>query len=413
MSLDRLDRSRLRVLHVINGLGPGGSERSLAELLPRFIEDGVHPMVVCLKRRNQGLEGAIRKLGCEVRFLTAAGWPSRFRHLRAMVRTESIDLVHTSLFESDVLGRLAAAGTGIPVITSLVNTGYDPVRLADPNINRRRLRVVKWVDGWSARHLSAHFHAVTHSVKDDAVRALRLDPDRVTVIERGRDPVRLGAPTSDRRHQARRRLGLGERHEVIINIGRQEYQKGQRHLIEALEVLSTDRPNLVGLIVGREGHASPELQRLSGRLVSAGRLRYLGHREDVPDLLAAADVCVMPSLYEGCSGAAIEAMALGLPIIASDIPSFREVVSDGHNGILVPPGSVSDFAAAITHVLDDVATRAAFGHRSRERFLQRFTIDRSASRMIDLYRTVAAERTKPLSHRRIISSREQVPAHHG
>jgi glycosyltransferase involved in cell wall biosynthesis len=391
----------LPVLCVINSLGPGGSERSLAELLPGLMSNGIRPSIVCLKDRRDGVEPSIRELGCEINFLTGS-ISKQVRHLRRILQRELPRLVHTTLFEADVVGRVAAAGTGIPVLTSFVNTTYDGARHADPNIDRRRLSVVRSIDRLTARHLGTHFHAVSEAVKEDAVRALRLDPERITVIKRGRDAARLGTPGAARRKEARRRLGLSATAEVVLNVGRQEFQKGQRHLVEALELVASVRPEIVCLIAGREGHASPELQRISEQLVAAGRLRFLGHRDDVPELMAAADVVAMPSLYEGCSGVVIEAMALGLPVIASDIPSLREVVIEHENGTLVPPASPVSLAEAVGRLLDDRPRMAALGRRGREIFLERFTIAHSTARMTELYWQVAAGSIRSLARARSI-----------
>ena len=115
-------------------------------------------------------------------------------------------------------------------------------------------------------------------------------------------------------------------------------------------------------------------------------MRFLGHRDDVPDLLAAADLFAFPSLYEGTGGAAIEAMALGLPIVTSDIDAMREVVDDRRNALLVPPHAPGPLADAIAALLDDPARRLAFGASSREIFEARFTLERSTRAMVELYR---------------------------
>jgi glycosyltransferase involved in cell wall biosynthesis len=121
-------------------------------------------------------------------------------------------------------------------------------------------------------------------------------------------------------------------------------------------------------------------------------VRFLGHRKDVPEVLAAGDVFVFPSLYEGFGGALLEAMALGLPIVASDIPAVREVVDDGANAILVPPGDAPALASAIDGLLDDTGRRQAFGARGRTMFCERFVLDRVAEQMLAFY---AATVTRP------------------
>lgn len=167
---------------------------------------------------------------------------------------------------------------------------------------------------------------------------------------------------------------------MLLSVGRQEYQKGQRYLIEAMRQIETDR--VVLLVAGREGHATGELRAAAADLAS---VRFLGHRDDLPEILAAADVFVFPSLYEGLGGSLIEAMALGLPIIASDLPAVREVVRQGSNALLVEPASSTALAVAIDQLARHDAVAARFGAESREIFLERFTLDRSTKAMVDLY----------------------------
>ncbi|MGH7508104.1 MAG: glycosyltransferase family 4 protein [Gemmatimonadales bacterium] len=381
----------MKLVYLINGLGTGGAERSLAELLPFYTAAGIESVVVCQHLRSEGVEQQLRSAGFDLRVLTSRRFPARILEFRALIRSERADLVHTTIFESDVLGRLAAAATDVPVLSSLVNTSYTPMRLADPNVPRLRLWAVRVIDAWTGRYLTTHFHAITHAVKDAAVRALGIAPERITVIERGRDPRRLGQPGPARRRRAREALGLRPDDEVLVTVGRQEIQKGQAYLLEAIAALARTRPRLVLLLAGRTGHASLELHRIHERLRLGDRVRFLGHRDDVPELLAAADLFVFPSLYEGLGCSVLEAMALGLPVVASDIPALREVVEDGQSAVLVRPAAPDALAAAVDHLLSAPLRAAAFGRRGIEIFAERFTLERSAARMVRLYREVAPD----------------------
>jgi glycosyltransferase involved in cell wall biosynthesis len=372
-------------LQVINGLGTGGAERSLAESLPFFAAAGIKLIIACQFKRREGVEEYVRSQSHDVRFLLQGNLPGRVRALRSLIRSERVNLVHTTIFESDLLGRLAAVGCGIPVLTSLVNTPYEPVRLTDPNVSRMRLWGARKIDGWTGRHLTSHFHAITQAVKASAVERLRVPAELITVIERGRDPSRLGVASQERRALARRELGLDDRDKVLVNVGRQEYQKGQRFLLEATAQLVPKHPRLKLVIAGRPGNASTELHRALDQLGIEERVKFLGHREDVPEILAAGDVFVFPSLYEGLGGSLIEAMALGLPIVASDIPAVREVLEENRNALLVSPASPEELAFSITRVLEDHELARRFRQRSVEIFHERFTLDKSAARMIQLY----------------------------
>lgn len=374
-----------KVLYVIEGLGTGGAERSLAEMLPRLTDLGVRPAVACFFRREEGVEREVVASGVNVHLVPGRGRPARVRNLRQLVAELRPDLVHTTLFEADVAGRLACVGLDVPVLSSLVNTSYLPERLHDPNVRRWRLEGARLLDGLTARHLTAHFHALTETVKSASVQALGIPPHWITVIPRGRDPERLGRPDEDRRRRARTALGLPQDTPVVVNVGRQEFQKGHHVLLQATALLRSRQPVTV-LVAGRTGNATRHLATLREELGLGGTVWFLGHRDDVPEVLAAADVFVFPSLYEGLGGAVVEAMALGLPIVASDVPALREVVQPGRTALLSPPGDAPALAEAVTELLDHPGEAASLGRRGREVFEMCFALDRVVPQMTDLYR---------------------------
>jgi glycosyltransferase involved in cell wall biosynthesis len=376
-------------LFVINSLGAGGAERSLADILPHLYTVGVRPIVACFKSPDVGFEQEVRADGTDVRVLPGASLMSHVRDLRNIIKRERPRLVYTALFDAHLAGRLAAAGTGVPVLSNLTNVAYDPARYADPNVNGRRLQLLRYVDGWTARHLTSHFHAVSGAVKTSAVSSLGVAPQDITVVHRGRHRQRLGRPGADRRARVRSTLGLDSSALVVITVGRQEYQKGQRYLLEAVPGLADRFPNVEIMIVGRQGHASSELASLVTSLDIEDRVRFLGHRDDVPDLLAASDVFAFPSVYEGLGGANIEAMALGLPLVASDIAALREVVEVGGNGILVPPADPAALENALGDLLADPDLRRAYGVRSEEIFASSFDAEQSIPRTVDLMLDIA------------------------
>jgi glycosyltransferase involved in cell wall biosynthesis len=392
---------RLKVLFLIDSLQSGGAERSLAEMLPGLYRLGIDPIITCLRQEDDSVEDQVRGL-FDLRFINERRIIGRVRAVRRIIREERPDLVHTTLLQSDLLGRLAAAGTPAVVLSSLVNTPYVPIRFRDPRIKPWKFKLVQIADGWTGRRLTKHFHAVAHAVKSHAVEALRIPEERITVIERGRDVSRLGTLTAERKAVARRRLGLAPDAEVLLNVGRQEYQKGQKFLIEAVEQLASRRPALVLLIAGRRGAASEELDVLLARPQVADRVKFLGYRDDVSDVLAAADLFVFPSLFEGLGGSLIEAMALELPIVASDLDAIREVVEPGGNATLVPPATTPALAAAIEELLDDPDRAKAYAARSRQIFEERFTLDRVTTRMAELYRDVLAA-SRPAKRRERVS----------
>jgi glycosyltransferase involved in cell wall biosynthesis len=384
------NRSERRVVHVIDGLGAGGAERSLVELLPVARAAGWASTVVCLHRRGEGVQSDAIRRGEDVRFLEARSLPQRVRALRRVLDDVGPDLVHSTLFAATVVARLACRDRRAPLLTSLVNTPYATARLGDPNINVFSIRALRTLDRAMSRWTD-RFHAITGAVADAAVHDLGIPRDRITVIPRGRDARRLGAPTPTRRAAARRSLGIGAATPLVVTVGRHEYQKGQVHLLRAATRVFAVHPDAVVLVAGRDGAASAELRRMHAELGLGDRVRFLGHRDDVPELLAAADVFVFPSLYEGLGGALIEAMALRLPVVASDIPAVREVVEDGATADLVPPGDPIALGDALVRLLGDADRMRAYGDRGGRRFEAEYTLATSTTRMLALYDEVGRD----------------------
>jgi glycosyltransferase involved in cell wall biosynthesis len=186
-------------------------------------------------------------------------------------------------------------------------------------------------------------------------------------------------------------LGLDDDAEVLVAVGRQEYQKGHRHLIDAFPAVIAARPRARLLIAGREGHASRDLVSQIAALGLEKEITMLGHREDVTDVVAASDLFVFPSLYEGLGGALIEAIGLGLPVVASDIAAIREVVRQGENADLVPPADSAALARAIVGLLSDRDRLRSYSERSRQLFAEEFTAQSSNQRLLDLISKVAGE----------------------
>jgi glycosyltransferase involved in cell wall biosynthesis len=381
----------LRVLFIVDSLGAGGAERSLQELLPAFIEKGVQPVVACFHRRPEGVEQLVAQ-SHDLRFLPQGPRSVQMLALRRIARQERVVLAHTSLFEADAFGRAALAGSGIPLVTSLVNMPYEAERLRyDPNVNRFKLAAVRGIE-IATGLLAAHFHAITHAVKEAAQRRLLIPAHKVTVVYRGRDEQRLGRRSPERRRRVRRALGIPDDAWVILNAARQEFQKGQRGLLEAFSKVS--RPGKLLLIAGRRGNASSQLEAGVAELKLGPAVRFLGHRDDVPDLMAAADVFVLPSLWEGLGCVVLEAMALELPIVASDLAPVREIVANESSALLSTPGDSSALIRALDRVSGDIGLAAALAGRARSSFEQRFTLEHSAQGMLALFeRVVSVQRS--------------------
>jgi glycosyltransferase involved in cell wall biosynthesis len=315
-----------RIFSVIDSLWVGGTERSLLELVPELTDRGIHTTIVCLRRRRRGVYDEAIARGHDVVVLERTGLVGQVIELRRLIRQQRPQLVHCALFRASLVSRLATRGLGVPLLGSLVNTPYVKARFADPQVTAWKLRLVQWLDRHTARYTD-HFHAVSEAAKQHAVEALRVPAQRISVAPRTRDLSRLGKNTPARRAEVRQRLGIALDATVLLSVGREDYQKNQIELIEALPAVLADLPDALLLIAGREGSSSKLLRQRAGELGVTAHVRHLGHRSDVPDLMVACDLFCFPSLWEGYPGALLEALVLGCRIMCRDIPQCREVLA--------------------------------------------------------------------------------------
>jgi glycosyltransferase involved in cell wall biosynthesis len=378
----------MNVLFVMHNLRrAGGLGRSTAELLPALRAIGVDASIACLwgTREEMDLSGELRDRGVPVTVLPHRDVGRKVRPLRKLIKELEPAVVHTARSLPSTIGRLASIGLPVTVVTSIISA---PEHLGHPKHAVAYRRTIRLTD---------HFHAVSQAVKDYAIRELRIPGSKITVIERGRDLARLGAPSPERRRLARAALGIPDDAPVILNVGRQDAQKDQVTLLAAFEHVAVANPDALLLIAGPEGAATPDVLAQHKLLSHPERAQILGQRDDVPELLAAADVFAFPSLWEGFSGSVLEAMALGLPVVAGDIPPLREAVQEGVTGTFVPVGQPQDLAAALTALLNHPEHGHALGAAGRSAFMKLHTVERSAERMRDLYAELLQPRNKAMA----------------
>lgn len=382
------DRTEMRVLYLIDSLTEGGAERSLLSMTAPFRSRGIGLHVGFLIERP-GLHAAFETAGAQLHCLAGpggrVGWIRRAHQLTKRLQP---DLIHTTLFEADQVGRIVGKLTGTPVVSSLVNVAYGREQRADPRLRRWKLAAARIADMTTAK-LVARFHSITSHVAVVMSERLNIDPSKIEIIPRGRDPRRLGEPSTERRESSRAGLGIHNGTPILLAAARQEHQKGLDVLVEAFPKVLHEIPEARLLIAGREGQLTPTLRGLIARAGLESSISLLGARTDVPDLLCAADVCVIPSRWEGLAGIFLEAMAMQTPIVASNLPSFGEML-DGDLASFVPPEHPDALAAAIVDVLNDPAGSQLRAKHGRKRFLDSFTIEPTVDRMVTFYERALA-----------------------
>ena len=375
-----------RVLLVLDSLVPGGAERSTVDLLPELARRGFELELAVLHDRP-GLHDEVTAAGVPIHNLAGpggrAGW---FRRLRRQMAATRPDLVHTSLFEADVCGRLAAATHRIPVLSTLTTEHYGSAHLGAAHLNRTKVRVAQGIDLATAR-LADRLHAVSNHVADTMAHRLRYPRDRIDVVYRGR-PATMAA-LRDPRHRPNP-LGPGP---IVLVVARHEQAKGIDRAIAAFPAVVAAVPGATLAVAGRPGPHTAELTAMIDALDLGRHVQLLGHRSDIADLLAVSSALVLPSRREGLPGSLLEAMAAGTPVVVNGLPQVREVVGPEHT-LIVDAADPAALAGGIVATLSDPTAARCRAGQAHRRFLDTFTLDRSADGMADIYERCLHQRRR-------------------
>jgi glycosyltransferase involved in cell wall biosynthesis len=365
-------RDRPRVLVVVTLAEVGGAQSYVASLLPAM---SATFDVVVAAHGDGPLRAAARRAG--VRFvplvhvrrpLSPAEDVRGFLELLRLVRRERPDVLHANSSKAGILGRLAATVAGVPVRVFTVH-GW-----AFRAHSGAAARLYLWADRLLGR-VTAMTICVARSDLDAGLRARTCRRGRATVIRNG---VALDVP------QAR----PGEDGPLrVATVARLRRPKDVGTLVRAIALLPAGSVRAV--VVG-DGPERAGLAAEVRRLGIEGAVELVGERDDVADLLAAADVFVLPTLSEGLPMSVLEAMAAGLPVVAAAVGGVPELVEDGETGLLVPPGRADALAAALERLAGDPAMRWRLGAAGRRRAETQFGIDACRRAHVDLYRELLA-----------------------
>jgi L-malate glycosyltransferase len=294
--------------------------------------------------------------------------------LARLLRRERPEVFHAHMASPVACkwGLAAAVAARVPAVLGTVQVGgYEPPdRPAD----------------WQLRALSRgvdRYLAVSREIAGELTEQLGWPAAKVDVVYNAVDlaRVRVEAPPS-----LREQLGGSETRPLVLTPARLDAQKGHDVLLEAIPQV----PDAMFLLAG-EGPERGRLETLAAERGIADRVRFLGRREDVPQLLAASEVFVLPSLYEGSSLAVLEAMAAGIPIVSSAIGGTEELIDDGRSGLLVAPGDSEALAAALRRVLGSAELRRSLVAHARERVEAGLTREAMATRVEGVYRELLGE----------------------
>ncbi len=363
----------VRTLHVATARTWRGGEQQVLYLLEGLVRRGWDPVLATPP--GSPLAGRAGALGIRLVPLASRGDldPLAAFRLRGAVKREGTEILHLHTGHAHALGLLAVRGLE-PRPAVAVSRRVDFPPRGGP---AARLKYGGGVD---------RFLAVS-----DRVRGVLLEhgiaPERVVTVHSGVDPARMEVPPDP--SGLRRDLAIPNPHKLVGFFGALVGHKSPGDLLEAGARL----PRHCHLVLAGDGPLAGTLRERAERPDLAGRVHFLGYREDVPRLLRSVDVFCLPSRLEGLGTAVLDAMAAGTPVVAAAGGGIPEMVEDGRSGLLVPPGRPEALAEALGRVLDDpgLAARLAAGGRERVRA---FTAERMVEATLEVYQSILPVRRR-------------------
>ncbi len=336
---------KVRVLQLIDQLGDAGAEHLLYTFAAGIDRSRFELHVCALRPWSQPkIVPAIRALGFPVTELNqhhAYDLPVLLT-LVNYIRRHRIDIIHTHLLASDVMGRMAGFLTRRPVVSTIHNARIDLDR--EP-------RHQQWMERWSARLWCRRLIVVSALLREEIADWFGLPIGRVVTIPNGVDTDRFRPPPGFDPALVKQDL-LGGDYRMVTNVARLVPQKAQRTLVDAAVQVTATRPDVRVVLVG-DGPLREEIVAQAAALGISDKLVLTGIRTDIPQILAASDVFVLSSQWEGMPISLLEAMAAGCPAVATDVGGVAQILQDGVTGLLVPPGDPAALAGAIAACLDD------------------------------------------------------------
>lgn len=360
----------MRILQVINSMHTGGAEVLLLQTVQALQRLGCVQEVYLLNGAETPLLHQLRSTGVPVR---ASRWghvyhPGQVADLQRQFELQRYDLLHVHLFPAQLWAAMARrlAGVGTPMVTTEHSTH-----------NGRRRALLRPLDSWMYRQYEKVL-CISQATEEALWRWVPVVRERTIVVPSGIDLSRFEATGTEKPEiELSRWAGL-----TAVFTARFEAEKDHKTLLRAVARL----PSLRLLLVG-DGSRRPEAERLARDLGVADRVVFLGNRTDVPTILRSADLYIHSVHWEGFGLAALEAMATGLPVIASRVPGLTEVV--GEAGLYFDPGNVDQLVACIRRIIVDEDLRRTMAEAARRR-AKCFSIQEAARRYLEVYHEVVS-----------------------
>jgi glycosyltransferase involved in cell wall biosynthesis len=369
----------IKITHLITELSYGGAQKVLINLLSNIDKEKYKCSVVCFYNGESPVAQDIRDLSIEVIDLKMT---NKFRvdalyRLSSILKSQKPNILHSWMFHPVLAGRIFGCLHKIPVIISSrhnVNIGG----LFREMINRLTAQ------------MDDHVIAVCEVARQTEIKRAHILPDKVTTIYNGIN-LEEYLTILRSRDEIRKYLGVTNEDFVVVSTGRMHYQKGYSILINAISLITNTYPSIKLLLVG-DGPVRSILEKYALELGISNQIMFTGQRSDISDILHASDVYISSSLWEGSSISIIEAMASGLPIIATKVGGTPELVEDKVSGILVPSRNPSIIAQAIIELYTNAELRKNIGIQARQRAIKNFSSKEMVKKIEKLYLKLLKEK---------------------
>jgi len=369
-----------KIAYVIDGLSMGGAERLMVPILKHLSQTNFEAHVCALQSKDGNpMADEIRALGIPVNCLDIEhlrDWnalPRLIRYLKA----NDIDLVHTQLEFANILGNISARFLHLPSVCTI-----HVMPSLDVKTKSKLHQKLEW---FVLNHFCNRVISVSEEARQYHLHISGASPSRVSTIYNGIDLSNFLSLERDlERANVRTELEIPYDANLLTTVAVLRPQKGIQYMIRALPAILASNPNTYYLVAGDGSHRDILVEEVNKSGVS-DRVIFAGMRKDVPRLLTASDIFVLPTLTEALPTVLAEAMAARLPIIASQVGGVPEMITDGQNGCLVGPEDVEDLAQACMDLLTNPEKRAAMSAEGWKIVNQKFNIEKQVDLLEALY----------------------------
>jgi len=361
-----------RVLHIIDSLHLGGAQEVVLNLATCGSSRFRHEVATL---HGHGIYwDRLRQAGVKVHSLSPHKLlPIYLVTILWRLLADRPDILHCHLIPSNIIAKPLGAMLGVPLIINHDHTN-DPQRID----NKILLALDK-----STNRFAHHIIAVAAACRDFLMNHESIAPEKITLVPNAID-LRRFSPGEASRDEARAELGLPTGSRIIAGVGRLNSQKNFSLFLEIAAQLATRFPDLHFLLAG-EGPEEKMLREKAATLGIANRVTFSGYVADTRLVYLAADVLLMPSRYEGLPMTLLEAMAMGLPVVASKLDGIAEVIGEGVEGFLVAPNDAALFVDRTAALLDDSELAAFIAKNARAKIEARFSVERMTSAVEEIY----------------------------